>query len=148
MTTTVRVQIATMSASRYLQNVQRAHSNVYWTINICQPMALITAMIGKDTLTYEEMKPQPDKPQFATSMQKKISDHKHPKRWKLVHRSETKGAKTIMEIWSFRQKRDNIMGKVKKYKARICLHGGIKEKGINYWETYAPLLQWMSVRVM
>ena len=65
-------------------------------------MDLITAMIGKDTLTYREMKQQPDKPKFITAMQKEISDHKHRKHWKLVHLSETKEAKKIMEIWSFR----------------------------------------------
>ena len=40
------------------------------------------------------------------------------------------------------------MGKATKYKARICAHGGMQEKGINYWEKYAPVLQWMSIRIM
>ena len=53
-----------------------------------------------------------------------------------------------MAICSFRQKRDNIIGKATKYKAIICAHGGMKEKGINYWEIYAPVVQWMSVRIM
>ena len=53
-----------------------------------------------------------------------------------------------MAIWSFRRKRDNIIGKVTKYKARICAHGGMQDKGINYWETYAPVVQWMSVGIM
>ena len=53
-----------------------------------------------------------------------------------------------MKIWSFRRKRDNIMGKVTKYKAIICVHGGMQEKGINYWEMYAPVVQWMRVRIM
>ena len=90
-------------------------------------------MIVNDTLTYGEMKQQPDKPQFIMAMQKEISDHKNRKHWKLVHGSETKRAKTIMEIWYFRRKGDNIIGKVTKYRARICVHGGIQEKGINYW---------------
>ena len=38
--------------------------------------------------------------------------------------------------------------KGEKYKPRICAHGGMYEKGINYWETYAPVVQWMSVRIM
>ena len=59
-------------------------------------------MIGKDTLTYADMKLQPEKPHFITAMQKEISDHKQHKHWKLVHRLEIKGAKKIMEIWSFR----------------------------------------------
>ena len=110
MTTVVRGQIATISASREIHNVQRAHSNVDWTRNICQQMALITAMIGKDKLTYGEMKPQPEKPQFITAIQKDISDHEKHKHRKLVHLSETKGAKTIMAIWYFRQKGENIIG--------------------------------------
>ena len=55
MTTAVKGKIATISASIDLQNVQRAHSNVDWTRNICQPMAIITAMISKDTVIYGEM---------------------------------------------------------------------------------------------
>ena len=148
MTTSVRGKISTISASRDLQNVQRAHSKVDRTRNICQPMALIIAMISKDTFTYGEIKRQLDKLQFITTMQKEISDHEQRKHWKLVHRSETKGAKKITASWSFRQKRYNIMGKVTKYKSRICAHGGMQEKGINYWEMYAPVVQWMSVRIM
>ena len=98
MKTAIRGQIATISASRYLHNVQRLHSNVDWTINICQPTALITAIISKDTLTYGEMKQQPDKPQFITTMQKEIYDHEQRKHWKLVHRTETKGEK---RSWQF-----------------------------------------------
>ena len=53
-----------------------------------------------------------------------------------------------MAIWSFRRKSDNIMGKVTKYKARIYAHGGMQEKGVNYWETYSPVVEWMKVRIM
>ena len=52
MTTIVRGKIATILASMDIHNVQQAHPNVDWTINICQPMALITWMISKDKLTY------------------------------------------------------------------------------------------------
>ena len=48
-------------------------------------MVLITAIISKDTLAYVEMKLQPDKPYFITSMQKEISDHEQRKHFKLVH---------------------------------------------------------------
>ena len=97
-------------------------------------------MIGKEILTYGEMKRQQDKSQFITAMQKEISDNEQRKHWKLVHRSETKGAKTIMAIWSFRRKRDNIIGKLKK-KDIICAYGEMQQKGINYWETYAPVVK-------
>ena len=43
---------------------------------------------------------------------------------------------------------DNIIVKVTKYKSIICANGRMQERGINYWETYAPVVQWMSVRIM
>ena len=91
MITVVRGQIATISTSKEINNYQQAHSNVDWTKNIYQPKVLITAIIGKDTLTYGEMKRQPDKPQFIAAMQKEISNHEKRKHWKLVHRSEKRG---------------------------------------------------------
>ena len=30
-------------------------------------------------------------------------------------------------------------------KARICAHGRIQQWGVNYWETYAPVVNWISV---
>ena len=68
MTTVIRRQIATISTLREIHNVQRAHSNIGWNRNIYQPMALITAITGKDKLTYGKMKQQPYKPQFITAM--------------------------------------------------------------------------------
>ena len=83
-------------------------------------------MIVKDTLTYGDMKRQPDKPKFITAMQKDISDHENRKHWKFVHRSETKGAKKrLRKFGPSGEKRDNIIGKVTKYKVRICAHDGM-----------------------
>ena len=98
-------------------------------------------MIGKETFSYGDMKRQTEKTQFIMAMQKEISDQKKSKHWKLVHQSEIEGAKKIIVLWSFRRKRENIIGKFLKYKSRTCAHGGMQEKGINYWETYAPLVQ-------
>ena len=37
-------------------------------------------------------------------------------------------------------------GTLKKHKARLCTHEGQQQWGINYWETYAPVVNWVSVR--
>ena len=52
-----------------------------------------------------------------------------------------------MSIWSFKRKRDPY-GKLIKHKSRMCAHGGIHKYGVNYWETYSPAVNWMSVRAM
>ena len=38
-----------------------------------------------------------------------------------------------MTIWIFKRKRYPD-GRIKKYKGRLCSHGGQQEYGINYWE--------------
>jgi hypothetical protein len=56
--------------------------------------------------------------------------------------------KTIMSIWSFKRKRLPD-GTLNKHKARLCAHGGMQQPlGVNYWETYAPVVNWISVRFL
>ena len=52
-----------------------------------------------------------------------------------------------MAIWSFKRKRTPD-GRLLKHKARLCAHGGQQRWDVNYWETYSPVVIWMSVRLM
>ena len=36
---------------------------------------------------------------------------------------------------------------VYKYKARLNIHGGMQKHGVNYWETYSPVVNWFSIRL-
>ena len=51
----------------------------------------------------------------------------------------TTGAKTIMAICPFKQKRYPEIS-INKHKSRLCAHGGQKTWGQYYWETYAPVV--------
>ena len=53
----------------------------------------------------------------------------------------------LMMIWSFKKKRDP-QGNIIEYKARLCCHGGQQQWGINYWDTYAPVVSWSSIRIL
>jgi hypothetical protein len=57
------------------------------------------------------------------------------------------GTKTIMAIWSFTRKRFPD-GTLNKHKAQLCAHGGQQTWGQDYWETYAPVVTWASVRLL
>ena len=79
-------------------------------------------------------------------MEKEIEVHETQKHWDLVKReSIPKGMKTIMSIWSFKQKRLPD-GTLLKHKAQICAHCGQQKWGENFWEMYAPVVNWASVR--
>ena len=39
-------------------------------------------------------------------------------------------------------------GSIIKHKSRLCAHGAIQQWGVNYWETYYPVANWISIRAM
>ena len=65
----------------------------------------------------------------------------------LVRRTELNGNKTIMSIWYFKIKID-LDGRLIKHKSQMCNHRGIHQFGVNYWEIFSPLVNWVSVRAM
>jgi hypothetical protein len=53
----------------------------------------------------------------------------------------------LPSTWAFKIKRYPD-GRVKKFKARFCAWGDIQKEGIDYFETWAPVVQWSTVRVV
>jgi hypothetical protein len=81
-------------------------------------------------------------------MEVELNDHETRNHWTLMKRSDLPaGTKTIMAIWSFKRKRFPD-GSLNKHKARLCAHGGQQTWGQDYWETYAPVVTWASVRLL
>ena len=81
-------------------------------------------------------------------MVKEIKDHEEGDHWELFERSKMPpGAKTILSFWAFKRKRlpDSTIAK---YKARLNTHGGMQRWGVDYWETYAPIVNLISVRLI
>ena len=65
--------------------------------------------------------------------------------WKVFDREE--GMNVLPSIWEFKFKRfpDRL---IKKFKARFCARGDKQIEGIDYFETFAPVVQWITVRLM
>ena len=80
-------------------------------------------------------------------MIKELEDHHKHKHWKLVKREDIGNAKTVKAIWAFKRKR-RPDGSLLKHKARLNAHGGMQVYGHNYWDTYAPVVNWISIRMM
>eukprot|EP00957_Ditylum_brightwellii_P154000 11721731-Ditylum_brightwellii.AAC.1 len=82
------------------------------------------------------------------AMEKDIDDHKSRNHWTLVPRSSLpEKAKTIKAIWSFKHKRfpDKTLNK---HKARLCAHGSMQQWGKNYWETYSPVINMLTIKLL
>ena len=52
--------------------------------------------------------------------------------------------KNILSIWSFNHKRSPY-GRLMKNKDILCAHREMQQWGVNYWETYYPVANWISI---
>ncbi len=81
-------------------------------------------------------------------MKVKIHDHK---KWShralMLCKDLPVGVKTIMAVWSFKRKRFPD-GRLNKHKAQLCTHGGQITWGLDYWDTYAPVITWASIQLL
>jgi hypothetical protein len=53
----------------------------------------------------------------------------------------------LPSTWAFKIKRYPD-GQVKKFKARFCAQVDRQQEGINYFDTWAPVVQWSTVRIV
>lgn len=65
--------------------------------------------------------------------------------WEVVER--TAEMNVIRATWAFKLKRYPD-GLIKKFKARFCARGDMQLEGVDFFETYAPVVQWTTVRLM
>ena len=106
------------------------------------------ASSNPDILYYDEAMRAKDAKQFEQAMRKEIDSHENNAHWKIVRRSDlTPGTPVLPSVWAFRRKRRIATNEVYKWKARINVHGGKQIHGINYWETYAPVVGWPTIRL-
>jgi hypothetical protein len=81
-------------------------------------------------------------------MQREVADLLATKSVTNVRRdSMPSDSKAVPAIWSFRCKRAPDWT-ITKWKARLCPHGGQQIEGINFWETYAPVVTWSTTRLI
>ena len=52
-----------------------------------------------------------------------------------------------MMIWTLKRKR-LLDGSFNKFRARLCCHGVQQQWGLNYWDTYAHVVLWSSIRIL
>jgi Reverse transcriptase (RNA-dependent DNA polymerase) len=55
------------------------------------------------------------------------------------------GSRLLNAIWSYRHKRHPTDRVLLKHKSRLCVDGSQQQHGVDYWETYAPVVHWSTV---
>jgi hypothetical protein len=113
------------------------------------PLVAYKATSDPDTMYLHEAMKEPDADNFVKAMLKEVMDQMGNKNFSIIPRSEVpKGEKILPTVWQMKRKRDIKTQKIKKYKARLNIDGSRMEKGIHYWDTYAPVASWNYIRLL
>ncbi|KAJ0394166.1 hypothetical protein ATCC90586_002222 [Pythium insidiosum] len=84
---------------------------------------------------------------WRAAMDEEMASLKQHVVWMLVSRKEATTRKAILtNKWVFAIKKDEH-GVVKRFKARLVVHGFKIVFGVNYFETYAPVIRFKTIRV-
>jgi hypothetical protein len=112
------------------------------------PIAFAASRGDPYTLSYKDAMGAIDSPEFKTAMVKEANDHATRGTWEIWEkRNVPEGHKILSSVWAFKRKRRIDTRKVYKHKARLNILGGQQTHGVNYWETFSPVVNWFSIRL-
>jgi hypothetical protein len=121
-----------------------------YTLADVQPHILQAKMSisDPDNPTYRQAMASPDADKWWDAMVTEMNTlESEMKCWQLVKRPTSPSINILPSKWAFKLKRYPD-GSAKKFKARFCVRGDRQIEGIDFWETWAPVVQWSTVRTM
>eukprot|EP00957_Ditylum_brightwellii_P131579 10034649-Ditylum_brightwellii.AAC.1 len=117
-------------------------------------MAFVANQQQNETYTYNGMMKQNDRKDFIMAMLYEIKVHKVREHWMLMKRAEVPAdkrvngkVKIIVSVLSFKRKRFPS-GLLIKYKACLHAHGRRQRWGVDFWETYSHVVNWITVQTL
>ena len=115
------------------------------------PFALASKMHNEDFPTFREILrlSEEEKQKWMESMDEELKALYKFKTFEFVDRSEAtdQGEDIIKCTWAFRKKR-KPSGEVYRYKSRLCVRGDLQEGVFDSNETYAPVAEWSTIRML
>jgi hypothetical protein len=115
------------------------------TVEWLHPLYLSAKANSADNPTWNEAMNGPDKAGYWEACRKEIATLVEKDAWEVVDRESWMNV--LLTTWAFKCKRFPD-GTVRKLKARFCARGDRQIEGIDYFDTYAPVINWTTVRLM
>ena len=117
-------------------------------LNIIHPLSYIASKVNNDILYFYQAIKAEDADDFRKAMRKEIKSFRDADIFELIPlQNKPQHKSLILFVWLFKRKR-NLMGELIKYKARLYAYGGKQVQGIDFWNTYAPVAQSITMRIM
>jgi len=113
------------------------------------PLSAYAASADPDVMYLHEALRAPDRAKFIEAMQKEIEGQVNNGNFSVIPRGEVpEGDRVLPAVWAMRRKRRISTQEVYKWKARLNIDGSKQVYGEDYWETYAPVANWPSIRLL
>jgi hypothetical protein len=107
-----------------------------------------SATSDPDTMYWHQAMQQSDKAEFIKAAIAEVKSHVDNEHFVLMRRDELpEGNRVLAAVWSMKRNRHILARLVYKWKARLNCQLGQQEHGINFWETYSPVVNWYSIRL-
>jgi Reverse transcriptase (RNA-dependent DNA polymerase) len=107
------------------------------------PLVLSAKANSEYNPRYHEAMNGPDAEGFLEAMLIEYDQLQKKKAWFIVEKK--KDYNVLGSTWVYKVK-CYPDGRVKKLKTRLCVHGDQQIEGVDYFETYAPVVQWSTIR--
>ena len=109
---------------------------------------VFAAIANPDILYWDQAMKAPDRDKFIEAVRTELDGHEQMGNYEPIPLNEVpKGTKLLDMVWSMRRKRKIKTQEVYKWKARLNVHGGQQVHGVHYWDIYAPVVTWQTVRL-
>ena len=118
------------------------YSNVTVTIN-----TQLNSTNNNEPTTYDEAINCDEASKWKKAIDEELQSHNKNKTWSIANIKDTASINIIDTKWIFKVK-TNADGKIVRYKARLVARGFTQEYGIDYTETFAPVLKTKSLRLI
>lgn len=113
--------------------------------NFYSYLSLAAEFLNEDPTSYSEAMTREDKNNWVSAMQDEYNYLIEKGTWVLVDLPKNKSC--IPCKWVYKLKRD-ACGNVVKYKARLVAKGFVQKYGIDFYETYSPVVRNTSLRTL
>ena len=110
-----------------------------------EPLALAAKSNSLDTYTYQEAMNGPNRDGFMDSARIEIDTLVRMGVWDVVDREYWMNV--LPSTWTFRVKRFTD-GTIRKLKGRFCARGDRQIENVDFFDTWAPVVSWNTVRLM
>lgn len=104
-----------------------------------------TAFIASEPNSYKQALADEDCGQWKKAMTEEYDQLIKNNTWELVERKP--GLKIVDNKWVYKKKQ-GIEGTLIRYKARLVARGFAQEYGINFYETFSPVVRFTSIRAI